>query len=78
MSDRVGLMQNGDLVQVATPAEVYHQPATRFAAGFVGASNSLTCVVTEPARAGTTWRYPVWARAASTGPVRFRPTGTSR
>ncbi len=28
MSDRVGLMQNGDLVQVATPAEVYHQPAT--------------------------------------------------
>ncbi|WP_244928974.1 ABC transporter ATP-binding protein [Nocardioides sp. W7] len=46
MSDRVGLMQDGDLVQVATPAEVYHQPATRFAAGFVGASNSLDGVVT--------------------------------
>lgn len=45
MSDRVGLMHNGDLVQVATPAEVYHQPATRFAAGFVGASNSLAGTV---------------------------------
>ena len=52
MSDRVGLMQNGDLVQVATPAEVYHQPATRFAAGFVGASNSLDGVVTG---AGPGW-----------------------
>ncbi|MFE4501960.1 ABC transporter ATP-binding protein [Rhodococcus sp. NPDC056743] len=46
MSDRVGLMHNGDLVQVATPTDVYHQPTTRFAAGFVGASNSLDAVVT--------------------------------
>jgi len=47
MSDRVGLMENGELVQVATPADVYHRPATRFAAGFVGASNSLDAVATS-------------------------------
>jgi len=47
MSDRVGLMQNGDLVQVASPTAVYHQPTTRFAAGFVGASNSLEALVTD-------------------------------
>ncbi|MDX6742304.1 ABC transporter ATP-binding protein [Actinocorallia sp. A-T 12471] len=46
MSDRVGIMQHGELIQVGGPQEVYHEPATLFAANFVGASNTLAARVT--------------------------------
>ena len=36
MGDRIGVMQRGRLVQVATPLEVYQRPRNRFVAGFVG------------------------------------------
>jgi multiple sugar transport system ATP-binding protein len=36
MGDRIGVMDRGRLVQVATPLEVYGRPANRFVAGFVG------------------------------------------
>jgi spermidine/putrescine transport system ATP-binding protein len=41
MSDRVAIMSGGELVQVASPRQVYERPATRFVADFVGASNQL-------------------------------------
>jgi putative spermidine/putrescine transport system ATP-binding protein len=39
MADRVAVMEAGRLVQVATPLELYDNPATRTIAGFVGESN---------------------------------------
>ncbi len=36
LSDRVAVMNHGVVVQVGTPAEVYHRPADVFVAGFVG------------------------------------------
>ncbi|MGH2970495.1 MAG: ABC transporter ATP-binding protein, partial [Solirubrobacteraceae bacterium] len=36
MGDRIGVMQHGRLVQVATPLEVYRRPTNRFVAGFIG------------------------------------------
>ena len=36
MADRVGVMQAGRLEQWDTPYQLYHQPATRFVAEFVG------------------------------------------
>ncbi len=39
LGDRVGLMQEGRLVQVGTPEELYSRPRSRFAAQFVGESN---------------------------------------
>ena len=36
LSDRVGVLNNGRLEQVGTPEEIYHKPATRFVANFVG------------------------------------------
>jgi spermidine/putrescine transport system ATP-binding protein len=39
MSDRVVLMSEGKIVQVGTPVEVYRNPASVFAASFVGSSN---------------------------------------
>lgn len=36
LSDRVAVMNEGTILQVGTPEEVYHQPAGRFVASFVG------------------------------------------
>jgi putrescine transport system ATP-binding protein len=41
MADRIGVMDHGRLVQVATPGEIYEQPKTRFIAEFVGDVNIL-------------------------------------
>ena len=36
LGDRVGVLRDGVLEQVATPAEIYDRPATRFVAAFIG------------------------------------------
>jgi putative spermidine/putrescine transport system ATP-binding protein len=41
MSDRLAVFDQGQIVQVGEPAEVYEHPATAFVAGFVGTSNLL-------------------------------------
>ncbi|MEV6344697.1 ABC transporter ATP-binding protein [Actinoplanes sp. NPDC051851] len=42
MSDRVAVFDQGRIVQVGTPEEVYERPSTAFVAGFVGTSNVFT------------------------------------
>ncbi|WEV54274.1 ABC transporter ATP-binding protein [Leuconostocaceae bacterium ESL0723] len=39
MSDRIAVMNNGHLEQIADPKTLYEQPATRFVAEFIGESN---------------------------------------
>jgi putative spermidine/putrescine transport system ATP-binding protein len=41
IADRVGVMRDGRLEQLASPTEVYSRPATSFVAEFVGLSNRL-------------------------------------
>jgi putative spermidine/putrescine transport system ATP-binding protein len=41
MSDRIAVFNEGQIEQVATPAELYEHPATEFVAGFVGTSNVI-------------------------------------
>jgi putative spermidine/putrescine transport system ATP-binding protein len=41
MSDRIAVMDQGRLVQLGTPAEIYERPRTPFVAGFIGESNLL-------------------------------------
>jgi len=41
MSDRIAVFNEGRIVQVAPPAELYEHPATAFVAGFVGTSNLI-------------------------------------
>jgi len=36
MSDRIAVMRDGAIVQVATPDDVYHRPVNRFVAEFIG------------------------------------------
>ncbi|WP_413161382.1 ABC transporter ATP-binding protein [Capilliphycus salinus ALCB114379] len=47
MSDRIGVMNEGKLLQVGTPVEIYEYPKTRFVADFIGESNILTGRVTQ-------------------------------
>ena len=39
MSDRIAVMDSGRVAQLGTPQDIYHRPATRFVAGFVGICN---------------------------------------
>ncbi len=41
LSDRICLMNRARIEQVGTPAELYFRPASAFAAGFLGESNTL-------------------------------------
>ena len=41
MADRVAIFNEGKLVQVGTPRDIYELPQTRFVADFVGSSNVL-------------------------------------
>ncbi|GAA2206323.1 ABC transporter ATP-binding protein [Nonomuraea monospora] len=46
MSDRIAVMNDGAVEQLAGPREIYERPATAFVAGFIGTSNLLTGVAT--------------------------------
>jgi iron(III) transport system ATP-binding protein len=41
LSDRIAVMQGGRIVQLATPQEIYEQPADPFVADFIGTSSFL-------------------------------------
>ncbi|MBV9862663.1 MAG: sn-glycerol-3-phosphate ABC transporter ATP-binding protein UgpC [Alphaproteobacteria bacterium] len=49
LADRVVVMNGGRIEQIGSPNEVYHHPATRFVAGFIGspAMNFLPCRLEE-------------------------------
>lgn len=47
MADRIAIMDKGEVMQVATPAEVYEAPASRFVASFVGNVNIFEGKVIE-------------------------------
>jgi ABC-type Fe3+/spermidine/putrescine transport system ATPase subunit len=45
MSDRIAVMDDGRVLQIGTPRDVYEEPESRFVAGFVGVSNQLELTV---------------------------------
>jgi spermidine/putrescine transport system ATP-binding protein len=47
MSDRIAVMDMGQLLQVDAPVSLYENPATRFVADFIGETNFLTATVTH-------------------------------
>jgi ABC-type Fe3+/spermidine/putrescine transport system ATPase subunit len=53
LSDRIAIMNDGNIHQVGTPDEIYEHPATAFVAEFVGESNFLDGVVEAKTTAGT-------------------------
>ncbi len=47
LGDRIGVMKDGKLLQMAPPGEIYNRPADSFVANFTGASNVLLGKVLE-------------------------------
>jgi spermidine/putrescine transport system ATP-binding protein len=45
VSDRIAVMNQGDVLQVGTPHEIYESPATDFVARFIGDTNLFDAVV---------------------------------
>ena len=52
LADRIAVLDGGRLVQVASPAALYREPATSMVARFVGRGMVLRATVLEPARDG--------------------------
>ena len=48
MADRVGVMNQGALCQWASPYDLYHEPADRFVANFIGEGVLLPATLTGP------------------------------
>ncbi|GAB5508638.1 MAG: sn-glycerol-3-phosphate ABC transporter ATP-binding protein UgpC [Hyphomicrobiales bacterium] len=56
MSDRIAVMEGGELQQFAPPTEVYSAPANRFVASFIG-TPGMTLMDGEIAQEGGGWRF---------------------
>ncbi len=70
MATRIGLLHEGRLAQVGTPAELYERPASRYVAGFMGNDNVLPARVIAPgppARLEIDQIGPAEASAAASG-----------
>src|SRR3979411_1069344 len=72
LSDRIALLRNGALEQIASPREIYSHPATAYTAQFIGQTNLLRAEV----RGGTATCGPLrWSTSApdGTGLFSLRP-----
>ncbi|RJQ83311.1 MAG: ABC transporter ATP-binding protein [Desulfobacteraceae bacterium] len=47
ISDRIAVMQAGNVVQIDTPQKIYAQPADRFVADFIGAMNFIAAKILQ-------------------------------
>ena len=50
MSDRIGVMSEGSLLQIGAAEDVYERPTTRFVADFIGETHLLDATVAAPGR----------------------------
>ena len=54
MANRIAVMEKGRVCQIATPAELYEHPRTRFVADFIGKVNLLEATAVSTARGEVT------------------------
>jgi iron(III) transport system ATP-binding protein len=80
MSDRVALINDGQIVQEGAPRDVYLRPADAFAANFLGRTNLLEGHVTDVAAGAIETRWgtlkcalPAWATHGTQVTLGFRP-----
>lgn len=69
LSDRIALLRNGALEQVAAPREIYAQPATAYTAQFIGQTNLLQAEIRNGIASCGSLRWP--AGGTGDGPEGF-------
>ena len=57
MSDRIAVLSQGKIHQVAAPEEIYERPATRFVADFIGRNNVLDATIRSVAGSSVVVRF---------------------
>lgn len=85
ISDRVVVMNAGNVEQVGQSFEIYNRPATRFVATFVGTLNTVAAKVADPAlrtvvidgQTATIPRLPDTAKAGEAISLALRPEAVS-
>lgn len=68
LSDRIALIRDGALEQVASPREIYSHPATAYTAQFIGQTNLLRCEVRDAVATCGALRWPA---SGPEGPALF-------
>lgn len=62
MSDRIAVMFEGEIAQLASPEELYRRPTTKRVASFIGVMNFLEASATARSDAGVTLDIPALGR----------------
>lgn len=52
ISDRIAVMDNGEIIQIGKPKEIYYHPATKFIASFMGDTNIMKAKVLDNSKSG--------------------------
>lgn len=68
LADKVGVLDRGRLVQLATPEEIFRSPATPFVARFTGLAGEIPGVVEEVTGSGVTVATPAGVLVGSPFP----------
>ena len=58
LSDRIALLRNGALEQVASPREIYAHPSTAYTAQFIGQTNLLRAIIRESVADCGVFQFP--------------------
>ena len=66
MSDRIAVMSQGRVEQIASPTEIYNRPSTLFVAGFIGSANLLPGTVDSSDASGARVRMNCGPSATAT------------
>ena len=72
MSDRIAVMSNGQVEQMATPSAMYEEPQTVFVADFLGVSNLMSVTVEEGERGDCRVRLGQFSLRALGGETQMR------
>jgi putative spermidine/putrescine transport system ATP-binding protein len=76
LGDRIVVMDHGRMAQVGTPREIYHRPANRFVAEFIGSLNRLTGTVRDGAFVCPAGTVPWRVGEPAAQEILFRPERT--
>jgi ABC-type Fe3+/spermidine/putrescine transport system ATPase subunit len=63
LADSIVVMANGAVQQIGSPREIYHRPANRFVAGFIGQCNLLEAQVLD------SHHLDIWGRVIEVGDI---------
>ncbi len=75
MSDRVAVMNEGRILQVGSPREIYDRPGDRFVASFIGEMNFLVSKIESVESDRVRVVFPGGAAAFAERPKDFEPAG---